>query len=159
MVERYVITLAPEFGGIVSEVHAKPNVPIKKGEPIFSMDAAPWQDKLESAKADLGAAQNEKESVEAKLAEANLKLRDAEVLVRKKVMAAQELDIRNDRVADLKAQIAGIDSQIEGLQAEVNKAQYNVDHSTIFAPADGYVVDFVLRPGSFIRIKAAPNRF
>jgi len=154
MVERYVIPLAPEFGGIVSEVHAEPNVPIKKGDPIFSMDASPWQDRLEKAQGDLGSAQNEKKSVQAKLAEANLELRDAEILVRKKVWAAQKLDISRDRVADLEAQIAGMDSQMAGLQAEVDKAQYNVDHATIVAPADGYVVDFVLRPGGFIRIKS-----
>jgi len=34
-------------------------------------------------------------------AEANLKLRDAEVLVTKKVMAAQKLDINRDRVNDI----------------------------------------------------------
>ena len=153
MVERYVIQLAPEFGGIVTEVHAKPNVPMKKGEPIFSMDAAPWQDKLDKAKAELEAAQNEKKSVEAKLAEADLKLRDAVMLVPKKVMAAQQLDIRQDRVDGLKAQIAGIDSQMDGLQADVDKAQYNVDHATIVAPADGYLVDLVLRPGAFVRLK------
>ena len=59
-----MIRLAPEFGGIVTDLHAKPNVPIKKGEPIFRMDAAPWKDKLEAAQADLGAAQDEKKSIE-----------------------------------------------------------------------------------------------
>jgi len=159
VVERFVIQLAPEFGGIVTGVQAKPNVPMRKGEPVFSMDATPWKDKLEAAQADLGAAQNEKKSAEAKLAEANLKLRDAEVLVAKKVMAAQQLDVRRDRVDDIKAQIAGIDSQIGGLQADVDKAQYNVDHATILAPADGYLVDLALRPGGFIRLKTPVATF
>lgn len=154
IVERYVIPLAPEWGGIVSEVHAKPNVPIKKGEPIFSMDASQWQDRLKKAQGDLGAARNEKKSVQARLAEANLNLRDAQILVRKGVMAAKKLDDSQDKVADIKAQIASIDSNMDGLQAEVDKAQYNVDHATIVAPADGYVVDFVLRAGGFIRLKS-----
>ena len=46
-----------------------------------------------------------------------------------------------------------------GLQAEIRDAQYNVDHATIVAPADGYLVDFVLRPGAFIRLKAPVASF
>jgi len=159
VVERFVIPLAPEFGGIVSEVHAKPNVPIKKGTPIFSMDAAPWQDRLDSAKADVDAAANNKKALQAQLAEADLKLRDAKILVAKKVMAANQLEIRQDQVNGLKAQIASIESQMEGLRADAAKAQYNVDHATILAPADGYMVDFVLRPGGFIRLKSAVATF
>ncbi len=159
IVERYVIELAPEFGGLVTEVHAKPNIPMKKGEPIFSMDAEPWQDRLDKAKAELETTKDEEKSVEADLAEAERKLKDAVKLVPKKMMAAQELDIRQDRVDGLKAQIAGIVSKLDGLQADVDKAQYNVDHATIVAPADGYMVDLVLRPGGFVRIKTPVATF
>ncbi len=159
IVERYVIELAPEFGGLVTEVHAKPNIPMKKGEPIFSMDAEPWQDRLDKAKAELATTKHEEKSVEADLAEAERKLKDAVKLVPKKMMAAQKLDIRQDRVDGLKAQIAGIVSKLDGLQADVDKAQYNVDHATIVAPADGYMVDLVLRPGAFIRIKTPVATF
>jgi len=153
IVERYVIELAPEWGGMVTEVHAKPNIPMKKGEPIFSMDAQPWQDRLDKAKAELETTEDEQRTVGASLAEAERKLKDAVKLVPKKMMAAQELDIRQDRVEGLKAQIAGIVSKLDGLSAEVEKAQYNLDHATIVAPADGYLVDLVLRPGAFVRLK------
>lgn len=159
VVERYVIQLAPEYGGLVTEVHAKPNVPMKKGEPIFSMDAQPWQEKLEKAKAELETAKAEQKSVQAELAEAERRLSDAVKLVPKKMMAAQQLDIRQDRVEGLKAQIQGIVSKMEGLQADVADAQYNVDHATIVAPADGYLVDLVLRPGGFVRLKAPVATF
>jgi RND family efflux transporter MFP subunit len=159
VVERFVIQLAPEFGGLVTEVHAKANVPMNKGEPIFSMDAEPWQDKLDKAKSELETAEHEQESAHASLAEAERRLRDAVKLVPKKMMAAQELDIRQDRVEGVKAQIAGIVSQIDGLQAEVAKAQYNMDHSTIVAPADGYLVDLALRPGGFVRLKTPVASF
>lgn len=153
VVERVVIKLAPEFGGLVSEVHAKPNVPIKKGEPIFSMDAKPWQDKLDKARAELASAAQEQKSVEAELAEAERKLEDAVRLVPKKMMAAQELDIRQDRVEGLKAQVSGIKSTQDSLAAEVSDASYNLEHAMVVAPADGYLVDLVLRPGAFIRLK------
>ncbi|MEA3278006.1 MAG: efflux RND transporter periplasmic adaptor subunit [Pseudomonadota bacterium] len=159
VVERMVIELAPEFGGLVTEVHAKPNVPMKKGEPIFSMDAEPWQDKLDKAKAELETAEHEQKSAQASLAEAERRLTDAVKLVPKQLMAAQELDIRQDRVEGIKAQIAGIVSQRDGLQADVAKAQYNLDHATIVAPADGYLVELVLRPGGFVRLKTPVATF
>ncbi len=33
------------------------------------------------------------------------------------------------------------------------KAEYNIDHATIYAPANGYCVNLQLRPGAFIRLK------
>jgi RND family efflux transporter MFP subunit len=159
VVERYVIQLAPEFGGLVSEVHAKPNVPVSKGAPIFSMDAAPWRDKLTKAAGELASAAQEQKSVEAQLAEAERKLEDAVELVPKQMMAAQELDIRQDRVEGLKAQVDGIISKQQSLQSEVDEALYNLQHATIVAPADGYLVDLVLRPGGFIRLKQPVAKF
>jgi multidrug resistance efflux pump len=153
MVERYVIQLAPEFGGLVSDVYAEPNVPIRMGEPVFSMDTHPWQKRLAKAQAGVEAAENERKSVEADLAEAERKLDDAVKLVPKKLMAAQELDIRRDRVAGLEAQVDVVVSKLDGLRAEVEEARYNLDHATIVAPADGYVVNLMLRPGAFIRLK------
>ncbi|MBK1650212.1 HlyD family secretion protein [Rhabdochromatium marinum] len=159
VVERYVIQLAPEFGGLVTEVHAKPNVPVAKGAPIFSMDATPWQNKLTEATGELASAAQEQKSVEAELAEAERKLQDAVKLVPQKMMAAQELPIRRDRVEGLKAQVAGIVSKQETLKAELKEARYNLEHATIVAPADGYLVDLVLRPGSFIRLKQPVANF
>jgi len=153
VVERYVIDLAPEFGGLVTAVHAKPNVPMAKGDPIFSMDATPWQNKLDEAKGELASAEQEQKAVGAQLAEAERKLKDAVELVPKQMMAAQQLDIRRDRVEGLKAQIAGIESKQESLKAEVAEASYNLEHATIVAPSNGYLVDLVLRPGAFIRLK------
>ena len=36
-VQTYVVQMAPEWGGKVAEVYAKPNVPIKEGDPLFQM--------------------------------------------------------------------------------------------------------------------------
>ena len=47
LVESRVLQIAPEFGGIVKEVQAKANVPLKKGDPLFLMDPAPRQAKVD----------------------------------------------------------------------------------------------------------------
>jgi RND family efflux transporter MFP subunit len=153
VVERVVIKLAPQFGGLVSEVHVKPNEPITKGTPIFSMDAGPWRERLKRTQGELASAAQERKSVEAELAEAERKLKDAVKLVPKQLMAAQQLDIRRDRVDGLRAKVAGVAKKEESLQAQVAEASYNLDHATVVAPADGYLVNLMLRPGAFIRLK------
>ena len=45
-VEAYVVQMAPEFGGIVKAVYAEANKPMKKGDPLFEMDGAQWEERL-----------------------------------------------------------------------------------------------------------------
>ncbi|MFD2111774.1 biotin/lipoyl-binding protein [Thiorhodococcus fuscus] len=89
VVERVVVQLAPEFGGLVADVYAKPNHPMTKGDPIFSMDVSPWKEKLQEAKGALASAKQEQNAVEAELAAAQRKLEEASRLVPKQMMAAQ----------------------------------------------------------------------
>jgi multidrug resistance efflux pump len=125
-VEAYVIQLAPEWGGIVKEVHVEANQPLKKGDPIFSMDPAQWEDRLAAVKADYDTARDEYN----RLARAG------------RVGAVSRESIVSARDA------------MRYAKAEMEKAQYNVDHTTIYAPSDGYAVNLQLRPGAFIRLKA-----
>jgi len=125
VVESRVLQIGPEYGGIVKEVQAKPNVPMKKGDPLFLMDPAPHQAKVNQLTAEVAEAQ-EKYDVEAKL------VKHGAGVLEKKVNLKAELD---------------------ALQAELAQAQYHLDQTQIVAPADGYVVNLQLRPGVFIRLK------
>lgn len=64
-----------------------------------------------------------------------------------------------DRAAQQAAQIAyeaqvdGIHAQVAEIEAKLATAQYNLDHTIIRAPSDGYVPNMQLHPGSFIRLK------
>jgi RND family efflux transporter MFP subunit len=125
MVESRVLQIAPQFGGIVKEVQAKPNVPIKKGDPLFEMDPKPLQDKVNSLKAQLAEAE-EKYHVERKLVEQH---------------------------AGVREKMINLKDEVDTLKADLDAAQYNLDHAVVVAPSDGYVVDLQLRPGVFIRLK------
>ena len=54
-VQTYVVQMAPEWGGLVKEVYIKPNVPIKKGDPLFQMDPDEKQYKVDLYTAQLAA--------------------------------------------------------------------------------------------------------
>jgi len=124
-VSSYVLEIAPEFGGIVKEVYVEANTPIKRGDPLFQMDPQPWQDKVDTLTPQVATAQRNYD--------------DAAALVRAKVEREVALVKRLD--------------ELNSLEAELDKAQYNLAHTTLRAPEDGYAVNLQLRPGVFIRIK------
>lgn len=125
VVESRVLQIGPEYGGIVKEVQAKANVPMKKGDPLFLMDPTPHQAKVDQLTAEVSEAR-EKYDVEARLVKHGAGVQE------KKVNLKAELD---------------------ALVAELAKAQYKLDHTQIVAPSDGYVVNLQLRKGVFIRMK------
>lgn len=131
LVESRVLQIAPEFGGIVKEVQAKANVPLKKGDPLFLMDPAPRQAKVDEIKAQLAEAE-EKYNVERRLVKQG---------------------------AGAREKMINLGDEVDTLKAELAQAQYNLDHTQIVAPSDGYVVNLQLRPGVFVRLKVPVMTF
>jgi multidrug resistance efflux pump len=131
LVESRVLQIAPEYGGIVKAVQAKANVPLKKGDPLFLMDPAPHQAKVDEIKAQLTEAE-EKYNLERKLV--------------KQGAGAQQ-------------KMINLGDEVDALKAELAQAQYDLDHTQIVAPSDGYVIDLQLREGVFIRLKAPVMTF
>ena len=56
-VQTYVVQMAPEWGGRVDDVLVKPNVPVKKGDPLFRMDPTEKQNTVDLYTAQLAAAE------------------------------------------------------------------------------------------------------
>lgn len=55
-VQAYVVQMAPEYGGKVTDVFVTPNEFVAKGSPLYKMDPEPWQFRLDEAQAQLVAA-------------------------------------------------------------------------------------------------------
>lgn len=55
-VQNYVVQMSPLWGGLVKEVYVTPNVPIKKGDPLYQMDPDIWQYRVDVDEAQLTAA-------------------------------------------------------------------------------------------------------
>jgi multidrug resistance efflux pump len=130
-VQRPVIQMSPNFGGDVISVPVRPNVPVKRGDILFQMDAGPWQARVDNLKPQVDIAQRH--------------YRDAVALVA--AQAERQVAVQERR------------DDLEAVQAELDKAQYNLDHATIVAPSDGYVINLQLRPGAFIRLKSPVMSF
>ena len=184
-VQSYVVQMAPEYGGRVKQVFVSPNVPVKRGDPLFQMDPEPWQHRVEEQEAKLAAAdtdvaelsqQVEQARAQVQRVEANLEIAREEysqIAAAARVSAASQLrleqseaevrsleaDLLGARAVQRQAEIA-LDSDVGDqptavaeVLAELGKARYNLRHTTIPAPSDGYVVNLQLPAGGFIQLK------
>jgi multidrug resistance efflux pump len=52
-------------------------------------------------------------------------------------------------VAAARAALAVAKAQVDQSRADLDNAQWNLDQTTVYAPADGYAINVQLRPGSF----------
>jgi len=53
-------------------------------------------------------------------------------------------------VASARAQLATAKAQVDISRADLGNAQWNLDQTTMYAPADGYAINVQLRPGSYV---------
>ena len=125
-VERPVVQMATYLGGQVQDIYVKSNQPVKKGDPLYKMDPAPQQAKLDNAIAEMK--------------KALVQLNDTKRLVAKKVMAARALKIKQDNYDEMVANVATY--------------KFRLEQTVAYAPFDGYVINLQLRAGQFARIKA-----
>jgi multidrug resistance efflux pump len=184
-VQAYVVQMAPEYGGKVTEVFVAPNEFVAKGSPLYQMDPDPWQFRLDEAQAQLGAADTSVAELSQEVAVARSQVERTQVnidvtRVRFEQLQAAELanavsklrlEQTEQDLLSLEAQLSGdkaalaearisLDSEVGGKHtaiaeavATVETARYNLDQTTVRAPADGYVSNLQLHPGAFVRLK------
>lgn len=130
MSRQYFVTtpIVPNVTGQVIEVPVKGNELLNKGDVLFKLDPVPFQNKLNSLKARVKAAQSE--------------LKRAEQLFKAKAGSKRDLDLA----------AASLDDQ----QAQMEQAKYNLSQTIVRAPAKGYVTQVILRPG--MRAASLPLR-
>jgi RND family efflux transporter MFP subunit len=120
IIGRQSVQIVPDVAGEVTEVPVTPNTPLKAGDVLFKIDPTPYQ-------AQLGA-------LEAQLKLAELRLGQMTELARKQASPEFNVEQRQSEVDQLKAQVEG--------------AKWNLDKTTVRAPADGYVTNVTLRKGA-----------
>lgn len=118
--EYFVTTpIVPAVGGLVTTVPVAGNARLKKGDVLFTVDAVPYENKVQTLKPQLALAKDDLD-------------RAIEIMARG-VGKQRDVDAAQAQVDVLKAQLAG--------------AKYQLSQTTVRAPTDGYVTQVALRPG------------
>jgi len=130
----YVVQIVPRVTGRVIEVPVEPNRPVKKGDVLFKIDPTPFELQIKTLEARIPEIQ-----AKVKLA----KLRSTQSRELSEAGAGPAYDAQQ-----WDAEAAQAEALLVQLEAQLAQAKWQLDECTVYAPADGSVVNLQLRPGS-----------
>ena len=119
------VTITPQISGQLVEVCITEGQQVKKGQVLFRIDSRDAQLELESAEANLLAAQAQESS-------ALLEFESSKNLYEKKIVSKYVLDNAENQYKQAKASVAQY-------QATANRTRVNLGYCTIAAPVDGVI--------------------
>lgn len=171
-----IVKVAPDVGGIVTEVTVQDNQEVKAGDVLFVLDSQRYQQDLAQAEADLMAAQAAAEAAKAGIAAADASVRSsasvhamqqeradrraklsewlaAETIsdARKTAQAAGD-EVTRAR-ADLEAarsNVSQAQAAVVQAQAKVERARLNVERAAVRASTDGRITNLTVKAGDYI---------
>ena len=126
IVYQHSVPIVPNVSGQVTEVPVKPNVDVKFGDVLFKIDPVPYV--------------AARDQIEARLKLARFRLRKFQKLTASGAAALDEIELG--------------EAQVKELEASLAKAEYDLEHTVVRAPSDGFVTNLALRPG--VRVGAMP---
>jgi membrane fusion protein, multidrug efflux system len=130
------VELRAQVGGTLTGIDFKDGDIVHKGDPLFTIDARPYEIRLAQANAQL-------ESATARLVLADRELARAQALKRDDFGTAQNVD---RRTADLRAAQASVDDA----KAQIRDAQFDIEHCRIMAPFTGRIGTHLVSVGNLI---------
>ncbi len=168
------VQVGSQVSGQIYKLHADFNSKVKRGELIAEIEPSLFRGALLQAKADLENARANLASAKANLAKAKATQEQARAdyirtqgLTKEGVMSQQQLDLAkaNADSADAQvsagaAQVTQAAAQVSQREAAVSVAQTNLDHTFIYAPIDGTVVNRAIDVGQTVAASLqAPTLF
>ncbi|HUO00775.1 MAG TPA: efflux RND transporter periplasmic adaptor subunit [Bradyrhizobium sp.] len=120
LVVRNAVSIVPDVAGEVADVPVTANTPLKAGDVLFKIDPTPYEAQVKT--------------IEAQLKLSSTRLAQMTQLFERDSGRGFDVEQRQSEVDQLKGQLEG--------------AQWNLDKTTVRAPADGYVTNLALRKGA-----------
>lgn len=175
-VSAHVVNMATIVSGPVVKLHIRENQQVKKGEKLIEIDPLPYRYAVQQAKAKLKMAKLDYENERITVFKAEQNLKQAQIMLSlskdhykrystlhsKGDLATITLVNLTDKikeqesaiqVAEQELKIAQInfdDSPIIAAQAQLDQANYELNHTLLYAPEDGYITNFNVRVGQYI---------
>jgi HlyD family secretion protein len=154
------VTVGSQVSGIVKELNADFNSMVKKGQVIARLDPALLQAQVEQQRANLTRSETDVENRRVALEDAQVKLKRAEALAAKKLLAAQDLENAQVSVRTAQASLKSSLASLEQSKASVSQAEVNLDNTVITAPVDGIVISRNVDVGQTVAASmSAPTLF
>ena len=136
MESRNSVAILPLVSGRLTKVCVEEGARVKKGQPLFVIDQAPYITAVHAAQAQLSTAR-------AALSTAELNLEGKEQLFARQLVG--EFDLQRARHAKEEAA-----AQVEAAQAKLASARTDLGYTTITSPVDGVIDMISVRVGDFL---------
>jgi len=136
------IKLRPQVSGRLTKIYVKEGARVKKGEPLFVIDQAPYLAAVDAAKAQVSTAR-------AALSTAQLNLEGKQKLYEQQMVG--EYDLRRARHAKEEAS-----AQVEAAEAQLVSARTQLGFTTICCPVDGVIGMIPYRVGDLVDPGSGP---
>jgi len=131
VVARNSVQIVPSVAGEVVEVPVVANTPLKEGDVLFRIDPTTYQAQVQA--------------IEAQIKFAELRLSQM----------SQLQSQGTGRTFDVQQR----ESEVEQLRAQLDGAKWNLDKTTVRAPANGYVTNLALRKGARVTAQSPVMAF
>ncbi|ASQ46554.1 HlyD family secretion protein [Legionella clemsonensis] len=172
-----VVNMASLVDGPISNIYVIENQNVKKGQPLIEIDPRPYKYAMEKALAEWNIAKIDYENDKLAIIIAREKLQQSKSFLALsqdhfrryqkllKERALPEIQVVNveAKIKEQEAMVLAATQQLRiaeqnfdnnavlAAKAKYDKARYLYEHTTIVAPADGYITNFNLRYGQYIK--------
>ena len=133
MVYQNIVQVASQVSGRVVDVPVKALQPVKRGDVLFKLDPKPFEYQLQEIESLLDTAKSDLELV-------STELKRAKKLIKKGAISVVDGD-------KWQRQYQQAEGSVAKYRVELDDAKYNLEQTTVYAPADGFAADLQLRPG------------
>ncbi len=134
------VLVGSQVSGNIRALYADYNSIVKKGQVIAILDPSLIETQIEQARANLVKSQAELDRLGVSLEDARTKLRRAESLAARQLLAAQELEAAQVAVRTVETQIKSQEASVTQAKASLSQSSVNLQHTVIEAPIDGIVI-------------------
>ncbi|MCM3881893.1 MAG: efflux RND transporter periplasmic adaptor subunit [Vicinamibacterales bacterium] len=134
------VQVGTQVSGTILELNADFNSLVHKGQVLARLDPSLFQTQIEQSKANLIRAQADLERLRVASDDARTKLRRAQELSAKKLIAQTELEAAEVNVRSADAQLRSQQAAVTQAQASLSQSEVNQQHTIIEAPIDGLVI-------------------
>lgn len=133
---RQDVDIYPQVGGTIQSISVREGDKVKKGQTMFIIDQVPYQAALNTAEANL-------EAAEAAEATADLTYKSTKKLFDQNVVSEFDLQKSENDLMSAKATVAQ-------MKAQVVNAKNNLSYTVVKSPSDGVVGELPYRQGALV---------
>lgn len=144
-----VIAVAPHVSGVVAAVHVAAGEQVKRGQPLFTLDAREATSLLAVRTAEVGSLQRGVDVARAEMTDKQALLMLYQGISDERAMVREELLKRRAAVELAQARLRASQAQAAAAQAGVRQSRTQLDLLTVRAPLDATVLQLRVRPGEF----------